>query len=751
MNYDDYKKLVDAPDDTAFELDGQTISKQQVLQQIDDEKRAVKNSVVKQRDDWVSYRASLGVEEQWQKSSDLYYGKDTPDTSFIETLKVGPAPQKSRDGAEAPRSRVVVNIVRPKVDQAVARMCEILLPTDDKNWGIRPTPIPEKVKGMLGDHRQTVIPGTNQVTPAGKTAHQEAEDFISEARKKAAAMEKAIDDQLTECKYNGEQRAMIADGVRLGAGVLIGPFPSSQVSKAWMPQNDGTQAMVIEKKTVPASMRADPWDVWFDPAAGNNHQNGAGFWHKRMVTRKQIRGLVGLPGFDEKALRTVLQERPSRVTTTAKGRVQRSWVSNSEAYEMWTYHGEVEPDHCNIMSWGTGDPLEDVDFGVIVLINSEVVGVMPSWIEDKSLPVDVWNWREADEHPYGHSLPEELEHQQRVVTAAWRQVMDNARFSVGSQVVFLDGVTPANGRREITPGKLWHANPEKVDDARKAMAAVDFPSHLEELLAIVDKAMQFADSESSMPQLLGGQQGGVPETVGGMVMFQNNAQGVLRLRVKLYDDNITNPHISRYYDWNMAKNPDPNIKGDMEVDARGTSALLEKDIQNQATLNLANVLSNPKFGAYIDPRKELEAYLRAFKFQPETFFADEEQIKKNLSAPPPADPRIESAKMALEGKQLDIQDRQQQRQVDQQEHAADRADRAADRNYNMQREQGEYAIAMTGEQNDRDLQFAKLASNERTTAAQLEANLGIKHLEIDNDRQLFNAEAALRVQTGAGI
>lgn len=751
MKYEDYKTLLDAPEETAFEIEGQTLSKDQVLKRVEDERRSVKASVVKQRDEWVAYRSTLGVEEQWQKSTDLYFGRDTPDTSFIETLKTGPAAQKSRDGAEGPRSRIVVNIVRPKVDQAVARMCEILLPTDDKNWGIRPTPIPDQVKSMLGDGRKTVIPGTNQETPEGLTAHEEATQFIAAVRKKCEGMEKAIDDQLTECKYNSEQRSLIADGVRLGAGILIGPFPASEISKAWMPQPDGTQRMVVERKTVPASMRADPWDVWFDPAAGNNHQNGAGFWHRRMVTRKQIRALVGLPGFDQDALRTVLGERPSRVTTTAKGRVQRNWASSGEAYEMWTYHGEVEPEHCSIMSWGTGDPLEDVDFGVIVLINSEVVGVMPSWIEDKSLPCDVWNWRESDDHPYGHSLPEELEHQQRVVTAAWRQVMDNARFSVGSQVVFLDGVTPANGKREITPGKLWHANPEKVDDARKAMAAIDFPSHLEELLAIVDKAMQFADSESSMPQLLGGQQGGVPETVGGMVMFQNNAQGVLRLRVKLYDDKITNPHISRYYDWNMANNSDPNIKGDMEVDARGTSALLEKDIQNQATLNLANVLGSPKYAPYIDPRKELEVILKAFKFQPESVMADEEQIKKNLSQSAQPDPRIVSAQMTLEGKKMELADRKEERQVEAQESAADRQERAADRTYNMQREQGEYEIAMTAEQNERDLQFSRMAQERALTQDQLQANLGIKKLEIDNDRQLFNAEAALRVQTGAGI
>jgi hypothetical protein len=87
------------------------------------------------------------------------------------------------------------------------------------------------------------------------------------------------------------------------------------------------------------------------------------------------------------------------------------------------------------------------------------------------------------------------------------------------------------------------------------------------------------------------------------VILYNNAQAVLRLRVKLLRRQASPTRTSAgYYDWNMANNPDPSIKGDMEIDARGATALLEKDVQNQATLNLANVTSNPALRAV--PRPE---------------------------------------------------------------------------------------------------------------------------------------------------
>jgi hypothetical protein len=97
-----------------------------------------------------------------------------------------------------------------------------------------------------------------------------------------------------------------------------------------------------------------------------------------------------------------------------------------------------------------------------------------------------------------------------------------------------------------------------------------------------------------------------------MVMLFNNATAVLRQRVKLYDDCVTRQHIARYYDWHMANNPDPAIKGDFEVDARGSTALIERDIQNQALLNLARNAANAgeKAGVVSLDMKEKDALLR---------------------------------------------------------------------------------------------------------------------------------------------
>ena len=40
-------------------------------------------------------------------------------------------------------SQLFANITRPKVNAAEARISDILFPTDDRNWDIRPTPVPD--------------------------------------------------------------------------------------------------------------------------------------------------------------------------------------------------------------------------------------------------------------------------------------------------------------------------------------------------------------------------------------------------------------------------------------------------------------------------------------------------------------------------------------------------------------------------------------------------------------------------------
>jgi hypothetical protein len=728
----------DFPPEIAMMVGDDVMTQEQYDQRNRQEVEKLHGVFTKMRDDWVEHRARSDVEKRWRKNAQLYFGEHNNSTGeFENTLRNGPPARKMVEGN---RSRVVINIVRPKVDQAVARMCEILFPVDDRNWGIKPTPLPE-MAGMVGNDAETVDPATGQ--PTGLTADQEAKAIMEAAKEAAEGMERSIDDSLTECHFNGESRKGVEDGIRLGTMVMYGPFPARQTSKVWLPQADGTQVLQVNESIVPASMRWDPWDTFFDPSCGNDHQRGRGFFLRRNVNRKELRGLVGLPGYDADAIREVLRS-PATKVRVAEGRVLRDQV-REDSYEMWTYHGEIEPEEMELLSSRTqGDPLTDVTFGVLIIVNDKIIGAMDSWVVDKTLPIDVWNWRKADDTPFGYGMPDELEHQQRVVNSAWRQVMDNGKTSLGGQIVMKKGmVIPQNNSYEITPNKIWLAK-DDLDDVRQAFSVFEFNSHLQELLAIAQAAMSFADMETSMPQIMGGEKGSAPETVGGMVMLFNNANAVLRQRVKLYDDNVTKPHIARYYDWKMANDPDVKIKGDFEIDARGSTALVERDIQNQAMLNLASITNNPRYIPHLNEREELKAILKAFKANPEEMMKPEDQVKQEMEAAAqqggPQDPRIAAAQIKAQVDMAKIEDNKEVRALQQQQIQ-----------YNQQREQGEFEIAMTEAGINRDVTLIKLDQAAQLTREGIAAKERLALVQIDNDRQLFNAEAAIKVRQGSGI
>jgi hypothetical protein len=97
------------------------------------------------RDKWVEARVASGVERRWIEDLDQYVGRDaaTRSAEMMDTVAAG-GPVKTQQ-AQVQRSTVFVNITRPKTLAAESRLANMLFPTDDRNWGIKPTPDPTLV------------------------------------------------------------------------------------------------------------------------------------------------------------------------------------------------------------------------------------------------------------------------------------------------------------------------------------------------------------------------------------------------------------------------------------------------------------------------------------------------------------------------------------------------------------------------------------------------------------------------------
>jgi hypothetical protein len=760
------------------------------------------HNLSKQRDEWVRSRYAYGVDKRWLQDEDQYNAKDNINKAASQMMtSVEQGYPVTTQGAKPHRSTVFIGMTRQKTNAAEARLADILLPTDDRNWGIQPTPdpylsqmakdsrlvdqLPPQISARFGQHlgmgapmqmqapmpqgpmptpaaAPITVPGqppeqgmpmpgnVTQMQPPQKLRMKDiAREVMDLAQRKADAMTREIDDQLVECDFNGEQRKMIHDAAVLGTGVLKGPIVINRVRRAWRPYTDMSgatihQIEVVEERS-PATFRVDPRNVWPDPACGESIHNGKGVYEREQLTAKQIRDLAKQPGYMKNQLRKVLEEGPKKSATMEELKDEDQRDMTKDIYEQWTYWGEVEYDDMIAAGVNPGehDELRTIS-ACVVMINSTVVKAFLNPLEGGDLPYDFYVWEKVAGSVWGYGIPYLMRSQQKVLNAAWRQMMDNSGVSSGPQIVVKPSVIrPADKQWQLSARKIWYAT-DDMDDVRKAFATFEFNSHQTELAGIIKMATELADAETGVPTITQGEKGAAPDTVGGMQMLMNSANVVLRRLVKQFDDMVTKPHIRRYYDYNMLYNEDEEIKGDFTVDARGTSALLVRDIQNQAFLNLLAAGANPVYGIYLDTKKLFEKALQAQHIDPAEVFKPEEEIdqimeaqKKAAEQGPGPDPRIEAAKLRA---QADMQKVQVQNQGDLQELQLRQA--IAEQEAQMR---------MAEMQMMREIEMLKMANQQNITLETIKAQLADTAMKERSKKELFAAEQQLRIQTGAGI
>lgn len=720
-------------------------------------------SLVKRRDEAVQARANSGIEEEWREAEEAYQGID--DANRGSQSGATGKPSGANGGyingpvKGATRSTVFLNITRPYVDAAAARVGDMMLPTDDTPWSIKPTPVPSfgemAAESMPPtDQSPMMAPGQDLMDPAQRApssmtplaqAMKQAEEA---AKAQADGATKQIEDWHVECQWHAEVRKMIEDCARLGTGVLKGPFPVKRTSRKAV-SADGLMAFILKSEIKPASKCISPWKFYPDGGCGENIQDGSSCWEQDAISAKALRDLKGVPGYIEPQIDKVLEMGPqgkSRIDGLNYGKVK---TSDADNYEIWYYYGIADRE--DLEAAGVDVP-ERGDVAVpcmVTLVNDVVIKANLMPLDSGELPFDVMPWQRKTGMPWGTGVARQINTPQRMLNAATRNMMDNAGLSAGPQIVIRKGViTPAVGGMELTPRKIWYANEgADVASVQQAFMIVNIPTMQAELQAIIQFALKMAEDVTGLPMLMQGQTDNAPDTVGGMQLVNNNASVVLRRIARLFDDKITEPHIRRYYEWLMTYGEDDSIKGDFQIDARGSTALVERDIQNQAIIQMGQLAMNPAFG--IDPEKWFIESLKAQRLDPKRFLMDEEKKAQMAQQPPPVAPQIEAAQIRT---QADLQKAQLAAEVKGKEIEArvEIANTQALAEYDrdtayVQAENERTAMDHSAKMQElalkRELAMLEYANNQRISLEKVKADLAGKAMEINATKELVGLNA----------
>lgn len=589
-------------------------------------------NLLSKRSEAIGGRAGSGIEIEWHEDEEHYQGIDDANRQFQNTWAMSQPKRWAETGQSAgnapTRSVVFLNITRPYVDAASARISDMLMPTDDRAWTIRPTPLPRLSMAdiaMLG----------------GPTKAQEViEQTIDEAKQAAERTQRQIDDYLVESNFQGELRRIIEDSARIGSGVVKGPFPNRRTFKMSKRGPDGTVSRISIDEIRPGSKRIDPWNFFPDPACGDSIHNGSYTWEREYISTRQLKEMILMPGYDREELIKVIKEGPS--LTSAREATEATGKRSEEQFEMWIFHGNCDAEQMRAMGVELDENEEDKLPAMAVVINDRLVKVTRSVMDSGDFPYDVLAWQYRPGSPWGMGISRQIRTVQRILNGSVRAMMDNSGLSAAPQIILGNGVTPADGKYNLHGGKIWRTEPDTGNaDARAAFSAFVVPSVQAEMMNIINFALKMAEDVTGMPAMLQGIRGDAPTTLGGMQMQNNNATSVLRRLAKRFDDYVTRPHIQRYYDWIMQYNDDDSLKGDFEIEVRASSALVERDAQQQFLMQILAVSKDPAYG--LNPAKVSEELLRGQRMEPKRLKMTEEE---KAAMQPQPDPTLE-AKAAL--------------------------------------------------------------------------------------------------------
>lgn len=686
-------------------------------------------SLLRLRAEAIDARVASGIETIWREDEEHYEGVDDLNRGETDSNWSTKPPGRADPKRPGNRSTVFPNITRPYVDAASAKIGDTLLPTDDRSWSMSPTPVPELIELAQGKLPAPMKEGMDAMGVPPEVQQQAAQNEagiaqkkIAEALAKCRKAEKRIEDWHVEGQFHAEMRRVIDDACKLGSGVLKGPTPALKRQTMY---KDG--AIVVQEEVKPVSKRIDPWNFFPAAGCGDSIHNGSYCWERDYLTKRKVEELKKDEEYIASQIDLCLDEGPKKATQVRKTADGKD-VDDKDLFEVWYFHGYAERE--DLETAGCKCPEGVSSFPAIVtFINDRPVKAVLAPLDNGELPYDVFPYQRKVGMPWGTGVSRQIRTPQQMVVAATRTLLTNAGRASGPLMIFKNNVVWADGTNEITPWKVGYASDDdSTDDARKLVSMIQFPDMSQSLMAIIQYALKLAEDVTGLPMLLQGQQGSAPDTLGGQQLAQNNASGVLRRIARTIDDTITEPHIRRYYAWLLQYGEDDE-KGEFVIDARGSTALVDKELYKQELTQLLQASLNPAFE--LSPKKIMAETLRVNKRSPEDLQMDAQEKQALQQAQQKPQEQDNSVQVAQIRSQTEMGKAELNQKSDMEELKFKAQEAERQRAHDMQ-------IANL----QREIEMMKLAQSQNVSVAQIKADLAKEAARLRTQKELSGTNAA---------
>lgn len=528
-------------------------------------------------------------------------------------------PSKLNQIREQGGSEIFMMITEVKCRAAESWLRDILLDSGTPPWSIIPTPIPDMSPDVMGEINEAVAEQvTNMVRATGQapTRQQLAEmkemvsqDYrfkqLQEAQNRADKMQYKIEDQFAEGGWAQSFNDFITDLVTFNAAFIKGPIVRRRKRLTWAkdPMTGETTADIGEV-LAPEYERVDPFYIYPEPGI-TNPQDGYLFQYHPM-TRTDLAELIGVPGYDDDAIRNVLREGPGPSWITPDLFSQKEELENkfstemrpTDTYDAIEFWGKVSGNM--LLEWGleeeeVPDPEREYDAHVWA-VGGYIIKAVLNYDPLGEKPYSKTSYIKQPGAFWGKGIPEIIEDIQNVCNASARALVNNMGIASGPQIEVNVDRLPAN--EEITqmfPWKIWQTLNDPMGSSSPAVRFGQPESRANELMTVYEYFSKLADDHSGIPAYIYGDTDvkGAGRTSSGLSMLMGAAGKGIRQVVSYIDEDIIKPIVHRQFIYNMRYDEDESIKGDAQIVARGAINLAVKETVNVRRIEFLNATANP--------------------------------------------------------------------------------------------------------------------------------------------------------------
>jgi hypothetical protein len=511
-------------------------------------------------------------------------------------------------------SEVYARLIATKCRGATSLLRDIYVNVD-KPWALEPTPDPKLPDDVIADVANLVQVEAETMTRLGQPPTPEMirdrtaalmagarRAGIKKARAEADIAFEKLDDILVEGGFYSALDEALVDISLFPFCVVKGPVVRITPRVTWV---DGKA--VIENRPVMFWNRVSPFDIWWTP--GVSRIEDAAVVEKSRVTRADLNQLLGLPGYNDAAIREVLkwygrggyvEVAPSSETERAQMESRESpQMNESGMIDMLEYHGYVQGNlliDYGMTAQQVPDPLKDY-FVDIFKIGRYIIKVQMSPSLKKRPYYYVTSFEKVPGTVVGNALPDILADIGDVTNAALRSLVNNMSIASGPQVVINDDRVAENeDSDELYPWKRWHVvNDPLGNNGQQPVSFFSPQSNAQELLGIYEKFTQIADELSAIPRYITGSErlGGAGRTASGLAMLMGNSAKILQTVAANIDHDIIEPSVSELYDISMLTDTTGMLRGDESINVLGVKVAMQRETQRQRQIEFLSLTANP--------------------------------------------------------------------------------------------------------------------------------------------------------------